>query len=47
MEFRRISNLPPYVFAQVNQLKAEARRAGEGPERSLSLERSPLRDHEA
>ncbi len=29
MEFRRISNLPPYVFAQVNQLKAEARRAGE------------------
>lgn len=29
MEFRRIQNLPPYVFAQVNQLKAEARRAGE------------------
>jgi len=29
MEFRRINNLPPYVFAQVNQLKAEARRAGE------------------
>ncbi len=29
MEFRRINNLPPYVFAQVNQLKLEARRAGE------------------
>ncbi len=29
MEFRRISNLPPYVFAEVNQLKQEARRAGE------------------
>lgn len=29
MEFRRITNLPPYVFAQVNQLKLEARRAGE------------------
>ncbi len=28
MEFRRIGNLPPYVFAQVNQLKLEARRAG-------------------
>ncbi len=28
MEFRRIGNLPPYVFAQINQLKAEARRAG-------------------
>jgi alanine-synthesizing transaminase len=29
MEFRRISNLPPYVFAEVNQLKLEARRNGE------------------
>ncbi|MBA2336974.1 MAG: aminotransferase class I/II-fold pyridoxal phosphate-dependent enzyme [Acidimicrobiia bacterium] len=29
MEFRRIDNLPPYVFAQINQLKAEARRSGE------------------
>jgi alanine-synthesizing transaminase len=29
MEFRRINNLPPYVFAQVNQLKLEARRSGE------------------
>ncbi|MCH7668326.1 MAG: aminotransferase class I/II-fold pyridoxal phosphate-dependent enzyme [Acidobacteria bacterium] len=29
MEFRRINDLPPYVFAQVNQLKAQARRAGE------------------
>ena len=29
MDFRRISNLPPYVFAEVNQLKLEARRAGE------------------
>ena len=28
MEFRRISNLPPYVFAEVNQLKLDARRAG-------------------
>jgi alanine-synthesizing transaminase len=29
MEFRRINNLPPYVFAHVNQLKLDARRAGE------------------
>lgn len=29
MEFRRINALPPYVFAQINQLKIEARRAGE------------------
>ena len=29
MDFRRINNLPPYVFAHVNQLKLEARRAGE------------------
>jgi len=29
MQFRRISNLPPYVFAQVNELKLEGRRAGE------------------
>ena len=29
MDFRRVNNLPPYVFAQVNQLKLEARRAGE------------------
>jgi len=29
MDFRRISNLPPYVFAEVNQLKLEARRAGD------------------
>lgn len=28
MEFRRIDNLPPYVFAEVNQRKLEARRAG-------------------
>ncbi len=28
MEFRRIGNLPPYVFAEVNQLKIEARQAG-------------------
>jgi alanine-synthesizing transaminase len=28
MEFRRIDNLPPYVFAEVNQRKMEARRAG-------------------
>ncbi|HSJ29004.1 MAG TPA: alanine transaminase, partial [Acidimicrobiia bacterium] len=29
MEFRRIDNLPPYVFAEVNQRKMAARRAGE------------------
>ena len=29
MDFRRIGNLPPYVFAEVNQLKLEKRRAGE------------------
>ncbi len=29
MDFRRIGNLPPYVFAEVNHLKLEARRAGE------------------
>lgn len=28
MKFRRIDNLPPYVFAEVNQRKSEARRAG-------------------
>lgn len=28
MEFRRIDNLPPYVFAAVNQRKSEARRSG-------------------
>jgi alanine-synthesizing transaminase len=28
MEFRRINGLPPYVFAQINGLKAEARAAG-------------------
>src|SRR5487761_513003 len=28
MEFRRIGGLPPYVFAQINGLKAEARSAG-------------------
>ena len=29
MQFRRIENLPPYVFATVNELKLQARRAGE------------------
>ena len=29
MEFRRINHLPPYVFAIINDLKMEARRAGE------------------
>ena len=29
MDFHRISQLPPYVFAEVNQLKAAARAAGE------------------
>lgn len=29
MEFRRIHGLPPYVFAEVNELKLAARRAGE------------------
>ena len=28
MEFRRINGLPPYVFATIDQLKLEARRAG-------------------
>src|SRR6202162_307273 len=28
MEFRRINGLPPYVFATINDLKAEARRGG-------------------
>jgi alanine-synthesizing transaminase len=28
MEFRRINSLPPYVFAHINGLKTEARRAG-------------------
>ena len=28
-DFHRISRLPPYVFEQVNKLKAEARAAGE------------------
>jgi alanine-synthesizing transaminase len=28
MEFRRITGLPPYVFAQINGLKADARAAG-------------------
>lgn len=29
MEFRRIKGLPPYVFAEIDQLKLEARRAGD------------------
>lgn len=29
MDFRRIDALPPYVFATINELKLEARRAGE------------------
>src|ERR671914_468512 len=29
MEFRRIERFPPYVFSIVNDLKMEARRAGE------------------
>jgi alanine-synthesizing transaminase len=28
MEFRRIGDLPPYVFAQIDELKLQARRAG-------------------
>jgi alanine-synthesizing transaminase len=28
MEFRRINSMPPYVLATINELKAEARRAG-------------------
>ena len=28
MDFRRIDNLPPYVFAEVNERKSAARRAG-------------------
>ena len=33
MEFRRINGLPPYVFAVINQLRDEARRAGRGRHR--------------
>ena len=29
MEFRRINGLPPYVFAEINELKLQARRAGD------------------
>jgi len=29
MEFRRINGLPPYVFATINELKSDARRAGQ------------------
>ncbi|MHB1487909.1 MAG: aminotransferase class I/II-fold pyridoxal phosphate-dependent enzyme [Acidimicrobiales bacterium] len=29
MEFRRINGLPPYVFAEINELKNQARRAGQ------------------
>lgn len=29
MEFRRIERLPPYVFAQINERKIEARRSGQ------------------
>jgi alanine-synthesizing transaminase len=29
VEFRRVTSLPPYVFAQINELKLELRRAGE------------------
>ncbi|MDQ6784569.1 MAG: alanine transaminase, partial [Actinomycetota bacterium] len=29
MEFRRINGLPPYVFAIINQLRDEARKAGD------------------
>ncbi len=29
MDFRRIGNLPPYVFAQIDQLKLDKRRSGE------------------
>ncbi len=29
IEFRRVTELPPYVFAQTDQLKLELRRAGE------------------
>ena len=30
MEFRRINGLPPYVFAIINELRDEARKAGKG-----------------
>ena len=29
MEFRRINNLPPYVFTIINDLKIEGRRNGD------------------
>ena len=31
MELRRITGLPPYVFAEINELKLQARRAGDTP----------------
>jgi len=29
MEFRRINGLPPYVFAEIDALKLQERRAGD------------------
>jgi len=29
VDFRRVADLPPYIFAEVNRLKVEARRAGD------------------
>ena len=43
MEFRRIENLPPYVFTIINSLKIEARRAGRPPE-DLAAELPHVRD---
>ena len=44
MNFRRISNLPPYVFTIINNLKITARRDGDDVRRSVRrLDRLPER----
>ena len=46
MEFRRITNLPPYVFTIINDLKIEARRAGADVDRPrLRQPRHPVAGH--
>ena len=46
MEFRRITNLPPYVFTIINNLKIEARRAGADViDLGLRQPRHPLARH--
>ena len=45
MEFRRIANLPPYVFTIINNLKIEARRAGRRDRPRLRQPRHPVARH--